>query len=165
MPEDLAKVFARPNAKLLGPKYGKDMQSIIISAKDGKFERLTNGNIKVLGFELLPEEIEIGYLGKEGFDIETEAGILVALDTKITPELELEGQARDLVRQIQEMRKTADYNVDDRITLALIKAKPELLSKFGDYIKAETLALSIADDISDPDQFEEFEEITIKIKR
>jgi len=164
-PEDLAKVFARPNAKLLGPKYGKDMQSIIMSAKDGKFERLANGNIKVLGFELLPEEIEIGYLGKEGFDVETEAGILVALDTKITPELGLEGQARDLVRQIQEMRKTADYNVDDRITIALIKAKPELISKFGDYIKSETLALSIADDISDPDQFEEFEGITIKIKR
>jgi isoleucyl-tRNA synthetase len=164
-PSELATVIARPNAKLLGPKYGKDMQGIIQSAKEGKIDRLPNGNIRVLDFELTPEEIEIAYLSKEGFDIETEAGILVALDTTITPVLEMEGLARDLVRQIQEMRKLANYKVDDRINVALVKSKPELIEKFGDYIKAETLALSIVPDIQDPDQFDEFEGITIKIKR
>jgi isoleucyl-tRNA synthetase len=164
-PGELATVIAKPNAKLLGPKYGKDIQAIIMTAKDGKFERLENGNIKVLGFELLPEEIEIGYMGKEGFDIETEAGILVALDTVITPELELEGQARDIVRQIQEMRKSANYRVDDRIRIAIIGAKNGLVDKFGDYIKAETLATSIENDIEEPDQFGEYDGMTIKIKK
>jgi isoleucyl-tRNA synthetase len=158
-------VIAKPNAKLLGPKYGKDMQGIIQASKEGKIERLPNGNIKVLDFELTPEEIEIAYLGKEGFDVETEEGILVALDTTITADLEMEGLARDLVRQIQEMRKTANYKVDDRINIALINSKSGLVEKFGDYIKAETLAVSIMDDISEPDHFEEFEGMTIKIKR
>ncbi|MBU1682570.1 isoleucine--tRNA ligase [Patescibacteria group bacterium] len=164
-PGDLATVIAKPNAALLGPKYGKDVQNIIMTAKSGKFERLDDGNIKVLDYELTPEEMEIAYMGKEGIDIETEAGILVALDTKITPELMLEGGARDLVRQIQELRKAADYKVDDRIQIALINVDSELIDKFGDYIKTETLATSIESDIEDPDQFEDFDEVTIKIKR
>ncbi|MBN1258288.1 isoleucine--tRNA ligase [Candidatus Peregrinibacteria bacterium] len=164
-PADLATVIAKPNAKILGPKYGKDMQSIIQAAKSGQFEKLANGNIKVLTFELTPEEIEIAYSSKEGFDIETDTGILVALDTTITPELELEGEARDLTRQIQDMRKLANYKVDDRISLALVGAKPELLAKWGDYIKSETLATSIEADIAKPDQSVELEEITIKVKR
>jgi len=164
-PKDLAETIARPNAKLLGPKYGKDVQKIIMEAKEGKFKKLDNGNIKVLDFELTPDEMEIAYIGKEGTDVETEEGILVALDTKITPELMLEGQARDLVRQIQEMRKSAEYNVDDRIQVAIINAPDGLIDKFGDYIKAETLATSIKDDIKDPDEFDEYDGVTIKIKR
>jgi len=164
-PKDLATVIARPNGKLLGPKYGKDVQKIIQAAKEGKFERLENGNIRVLDFELTPEEIEIGYLGKEGFDVETEEGILVALDTTITPELEQEGVARDLVRQIQELRKGAGYNVDDRIKIVLINADADMLKNFGDYIKAETLAESIEDDLKEPDQFGTYNGITIKVKR
>jgi len=164
-PKELATIIAKPNAKLLGPKYGKDVQNIIIEAKSGKFERLSNGNIRVSNFELTPEEMEIAYLGKEGFNVETEAGILVALDTKITPELEQEGIARDLVRQIQELRKTADYNVNDRIKIALVNADADMLKNFSDYIKSETLATSIEKDIDKPDQFGEYEGVTIKIKR
>ena len=169
-PSDLATVIAKPNAKLLGPKYGKDVQTIITTAKSGKFERLDNGNI-VVGedpnprYELLPEEMEIAYLGKEGKDVETEAGILIALDTEITPELEMEGNARDIVRQIQELRKSADYKVDDRIVVALINIDKTLIEKFGDYIKNETLATSIENDITEPDEFIDIDEVTIKIKR
>lgn len=164
-PKELATVIAKPNAKLLGPKYGKDVQKIIVEAKSGKFDKLPNGNIRVLNFELTPEEMEIAYLGKEGFNVETEAGILVALDTKITPELEQEGLARDIVRQIQELRKAADYSVNDRIKVALINVKSDLLKNFGDYIKSETLATSIEPDIGDPDKTSEFEDVVIKIKR
>ena len=162
---DMAHIIAMPNAKLLGPKYGKEVQNIISQAKQGHFSKLENGNIKVLDYELTPEEIEIAYQGKEGFDIETQAGILVAIDTEVTPELEMEGRARDLVRQIQELRKTADYKVDDRITVALIGAEKELLDRFADYIKAETLATEIVEEMTDGDQFTEFEGITIKVKR
>ena len=164
-PKNLATVIAKPNAKLLGPKYGKDVQKIIMEAKSGKFERLDNGNIKVLGFELTTDEMEIAYMGKEGQNIETEEGILVALDTSLTPELEQEGMARDLVRQVQEMRKAADYKVSDRIKIALIKAPADVLKNFGDYIMSETLAESIEKDIKNPDQFGEYDGMTIKVKR
>ncbi len=164
-PSDLATVIAKPNAKLLGPKYGKEVQTIIQTAKSGNFERLDSGNIKVLDYELTAEEMEIAYMSKEGADIETDAGILVALDTKITPELEMEGKARDLVRQIQELRKTANYKVDDRITVALIGADKALLENFGDYIKAETLATEILEAMEDGDQFVKHEGIIIKVKQ
>ena len=164
-PKELATVIAKPNAKLLGPKYGKDVQKIIIEAKSGKFTKLDNGNIKVAEFELTPEEMEIAYLGKEGFNVETESGILVALDTKITPKLEQEGVARDLVRQIQDLRKAANYNVSDRIKVALINANAEMIRNFGDYIKSETLASSFETDIEEPDQFGAYEGVIIKIKR
>ncbi len=164
-PSDLATVIAKPNAKLLGPKYGKDVQKIIQTAKSGAFERLDNGNLKVLDFELLPEEMEIAYLGKEGGDIQTEAGILVSLDTVLTPELEMEGQARDLVRQIQELRKTADYKVDDRIVVAFANIENEVIEQFGNYIKNETLAESIQETLDTPDQSANFEGIDIHIKK
>jgi len=163
--KEIATVIAKPNAKLLGPKYGKEVQQIIQEAKAGRFEKLANGNIKVQNFELTPQEIEIAYLGKEGASIETDQGILVALDITITPELEMEGVARDLVRQIQDLRKAANYKVDDRVKIALINVKPELIQKFGDYIKTETLATSIESDIFEPDQFATMDGMTVKVKR
>ncbi len=164
-PKDLAAVIAKPDAKLLGPKYGKEVQKIIQEAKKGRFERLENGNIRVLDFELTPEEIDIAYQGKDGADVETEEGILVALDTALTPELEREGVARDLIRQIQEMRKAAGYHVDDRIRLALLNLDPEVLKGFADIIRNETLAVSIEEDIRDPDEFTTLDDVVIKIKR
>ncbi|MBN2096525.1 isoleucine--tRNA ligase [Candidatus Peregrinibacteria bacterium] len=164
-PKNLATVIAKLNAKLLGPKYGKDVQKIIIEAKAGKFERLENGSIKVLTFELTPDEIEIAYVGKDGADVETEEGILIALDTDLTLELKQEGVARDLVRQIQDLRKAADYDVDNRIIIALINADPDIIELWGDYIKEETLANSIEKDISDPDQFSKLDGVVIKVKR
>jgi len=164
-PSKFATRIAKPNAKVLGPKYGKEVQHIIIAAKKGDFEELGNGNIKVLDYELTPDEITIDYSPKEGFDVEAGEGMLIALDTKLTPELEMEGRARDLVRQIQELRKTADFKVDDRITIALVGAEKDLTNTFGDYIKSETLSTSIESDISKPDQTDEFEGITIKIIR
>lgn len=162
---DLATVIAKPNAKLLGPKYGKEVQAIIQAAKAGEFEKLEDGSIKVLGYELTAEEMEIAYLGKEGADIETAAGILVALDTTLTPELEREGVARDLVRQIQDLRKAADYKVDDRITVALSGADPVLLKEFGEYIKTETLATELVSELKNPDQSAELEGIIIQVLR
>jgi len=164
-PNDLAKEIIKPNAKLLGPKYGKEVQTIIMEAKKGNFQRLDNGNLKVLNYELTPKEIEIAYIGKEGLDIKTHAGILVALNTEVTPELELEGRARDLVRQIQELRKVANYKVNDRINIALIGVDKDLVEKFTDYIKTETLTTNILNDIKDADQLTDFEGITIKVKR
>jgi len=164
-PSDLATVIAKPNAKLLGPKYGREVQQIIVAAKKGEFERLDNGNIKVLNYEITPQEIEIAYLGKEGFDVETEEGVLIALNTTITPELEQEGKARDIVRQIQELRKSADYQVDDRIQVAIIDAEAGVIEQFGNYIKQETLATSIEEDIENADKTIEFEGMIIKVKK
>ncbi|MDA1060537.1 MAG: isoleucine--tRNA ligase [bacterium] len=139
---DIMEVQVVPNSKVLGPKYGKDVQFIIQQIKEGNFEIASSDAIKVGQFTLMGDEVDFGFRGKEGFDVESEDGIVVALDTVINDELRNEGYARDIVRQIQELRKEADYQVDDRIYV-LIQTEKELenaITDFADYIKRETLA-------------------------
>lgn len=64
---------------------------------------------------------------------------MIALDTTITPELELEGYARDLVRIIQDMRKEANYDVADRISIALTGNVSDIQELYSEYILGETL--------------------------
>ena len=139
---DIVEQSVTPNAKMLGPKYGKDVQHIIQTIKKGEFEIIEEGRVKVGPFILEKDEVEIGFKGKEGYDAQGEGGIVVILDTQITDELKKEGYARDIVRYIQDLRKDADYQVDDRITV-WIEAPgqvDEAITEFADYIKTETLA-------------------------
>lgn len=139
---DLAEFLAIPDAKILGPKYGKDVQKIIQAAKAGNFELMDSGQVKIGEFLLEENEIELAFKGKEGVDIESQNGIVVSLDTEITPELAQEALMREVVRHIQEMRKEANYEVSDRILLR-IKASDDLkraVQEYADTIKNETLA-------------------------
>ncbi len=142
---EVVNKVVKPDAKKLGPKYGKDVQKIIQSVKAGDFEELKNGNIKVGDFELEPDEVEIGFKGAEGYDVQGEAGFVVVLDTDITEDLRNEGHAREIVRFVQELRKQADYEVYERIYLQ-VKAEDEIanaVTSFADYIKRETLAIEL----------------------
>jgi len=142
---DYVKRVVTPNAKVLGPRYGKDVQEIIKKAKSGEFEVNDDGTVKVAGFVLGEGEFEMGFMGRQGFDVASEAGISVVLDTKISEELKLEGQAREIVRMIQDLRKDADYQVDDRIYVLVRtdSALKEAVFAFTDYIKRETLAIEL----------------------
>ena len=74
-------------------------------------------------------------------DIITQEDLILMVNTTITPELKLEGYARELVRSLQEARKTAGYEVTDRIKLSIAGFEADqIISKFGDYISTETLA-------------------------
>ncbi len=137
----VAKIRISPNAKVLGPKHGNDVQKIIAAARAGKF-KITGKTVKVGKYKLTGKEVSVGYIGKEGFDVASEDGIVVALDTTITEDLKLEGHARDLVRIIQDMRKEAGYNVSDRIMVG-IESKGKVAKAvytFRKYICHETLA-------------------------
>ena len=121
------------------------MQFIINKIKAGEYEMLGDGAIKVGQFELMGDEVEVGFKGKEGFDVASESGVVVALDTYVTEELKKEAYARDLVRYIQDLRKEANYNVDDRIYV-MVKGDEEIMAAindFADYIKRETLAIEL----------------------
>ena len=146
-PSNIAKTVVKPNPKLLGPKFGKDVQFIIQEAKKGNFKLLEDGNVKVGKFELTAEEFNVGYESQEGLDVESDHGIVVALDATITPELKKEGMARELIRTIQDMRKEADYNVDDRIQISLQTdgEAQEAITEFQKLIEEETLSKYEAD--------------------
>ncbi len=142
---DVVQKIVKPDARKLGPKFGKDVQKIIQEVKEGNFEELDTGGIQVGEFELEPGEFEIGFEGKEGFDVQGEAGFVVILDTNITDDLRNEGYAREVVRFVQEMRKKADYEVYERIYVQ-VKAEGDIeaaVTQFADYIKRETLAIEL----------------------
>jgi isoleucyl-tRNA synthetase len=143
---DIIEQTAMPNARVLGPKYGKEVQQIIQQAKSGKFILQAGGKVKVGKYVLENNEVEVGFRGKEGYDVESEDGVVVILDTNVTKGLVREGYAREIVRYIQEMRKEADFNVSDRIYL-LVRAEGEIevaVTEFADYIEKETLAIEIS---------------------
>ncbi len=143
--QDIVKYIVMPNARVLGPKYGKYVQIIIQKAKAGEFTLEEGGKVRIGEFTLEPDEVQIGFQGQAGFDVASADGVSVVLDTTVTDELKQEGYAREIVRFVQDLRKEAAYNVDDRIYL-LIAAEGEIASavtKFADYISRETLAIEL----------------------
>lgn len=138
----IADRIGKADARALGPIYGKEVQKIIQAVKAGDFKIGEDSKVDVAGFRVDSQYIEIVYQGKEGLPVESIDGVVVALDINISKELELEGNSRDLVRQIQELRKEADLNVADRILLSVQGAK-EVVETFSDYIKGETLSAEL----------------------
>ena len=150
----LVTLTAKPNFKLLGPKLGKKVKSAkaaILELPDQvlrEFKKSGALDLEIEGekFTLTSEELEIESIDKENYAVEADNGFTVAISTQLTDELVLEGYARELVNKIQNMRKSADFQVTDRIRVG-IESTGEIkkaLDSFGDYIKAETLADDIA---------------------
>jgi isoleucyl-tRNA synthetase len=165
---EFVKRVVTPNAKVLGPKYGKDVQQIIVKAKAGEYEISDDGTVKIAGFVLSSEEFEMGFQGKPGFDVASEGGLSVVLDTVITEDLKMEGYAREIVRLIQDLRKEADYKVDDRIYILVEAAEPvgKAVLAFADYIRRETLAIELQDkgDLEwDKEKVVEVEGVQVKV--
>ncbi len=162
----IAKKICKPNAKILWPKYWQSIQEIIRLAKDWQFEEKENWVIFVWSYELQKEEYEIAYETLDSsLDIQVWFGMVIAMDTNITEELKIEWYARDIVRIIQDLRKEASYNVDDRIQICIYWDKINtILELQKNYIEQETLS-KIVDkiDIWDIEKEEQIDDFTIKI--
>jgi len=116
-----ATLNLRPNGNLLGPRLGAEVQKVFAAAKKGEWQRVSENQVEVAGHLLESSEFD---LMLEPTDPTTTASLkandaVVILDTEVTPELEAEGSARDLIRLIQQSRKDADLEVTDRIFAAV----------------------------------------------
>jgi isoleucyl-tRNA synthetase len=138
------------NSRALGPRLGKQVQEIIGAAKSGNWQQV-EGKVVVNGVELLEGEFELNLVAKDESSAEKLIGILpaggfVILNRVVTPELEAEGLARDVVRAIQQSRKDADLDVSDRISTTLTAAKDvlEAVKAHEELVKGETLTLEIS---------------------
>ncbi|NWF63232.1 MAG: isoleucine--tRNA ligase [Chloroflexi bacterium] len=144
----------KPLPKQLGQKYGNKFpviqKAILAMNAEEVAKALLTGNpleVKAGGevFHILSDEVEVKALAKEGFAVAEDGAYVAALVTTLTPELVAEGLAREFVRRAQDLRKTADLDVADRIEL-FVEASAGLktaLETHADYVKAETLAVKL----------------------
>jgi isoleucyl-tRNA synthetase len=145
----IATLSAKVNARVLGPRLGARVQEVIQKVRNGEFEVIGENTVKIGDITLVPGEVEVGFTGKPGLAVESGPGFVIALDTAVTPELAVEGSARDLVREIQDMRKEADLHIADRIKLSFSGAEHVMAAHQG-YIMSETLCVEIASALAKP---------------
>lgn len=151
---DIVKYTYKPNLKTLGPKYGKLLNAfreelpklpgnLLESLRRGQTINATVGGEAVT---IGPDDVLIGADQAEGWVAGDESGIQVALSTTLTPELVKEGMARDFIRHIQQARKDANLEIQQRITVNYQTSEPivaEMLREWSDLISSETLANEI----------------------
>lgn len=113
------------NARAAGPRLGKQVQQAIKGAKSGDWSVAEDGTVTAGGLELAEGEYTLDLVAGESAALEGRAvgvlrgGDFLVLDTRVTPELEAEGTARDVVRAIQAARRDAGLDVSDRIRLTV----------------------------------------------
>ncbi len=154
---DVVQYRLNPLPRLLGKKFGQDFPRVQAALREGQQEEvrvwataLLDGDSIMLeldgqAFEMTPEEVEVQQQAAEGFAVAEEGGYLAALDTTLTEALILEGLAREVVRRVQTMRKDADFNIDDTITVAYVASDrlARAIEQYADYIRTETLSQSL----------------------
>lgn len=152
--EQLVSYQVLPDNKLLGPKFGAQFPKVRAALTEMEAARAAALVQAGLGvplqvdgqtIELEPQEIIVQTKPTEGLAVAFDKLATVAIDTHVTPELRAEGLARELVRRIQEMRKEAGFNIEDRITTyyQAEESLAEVFRTWGDYIKAETLTVNL----------------------
>jgi isoleucyl-tRNA synthetase len=144
---------AKPNFKTLGPRLGKLMKHIapiIQSWEDHEIDLLEqkgNLSISIEGRDenIHLEDVEIYDQQRGNMSVAREADLVVGLDTLITPQLEMEGIAREFVNRIQNLRKESNLQVLDRIRIYYSAPKKidQAVQQMSEYITNETLAVKI----------------------
>ena len=166
---------AKANFKLLGPKYGKTMKTVvglINNLNNEQIENLSNSlNVTIHHgdeeFTLTSEDVEIYFEDIEGWLVASENGKTIALDTTIDESLKNEGMCREIVNRIQNLRKDSEFNVSDKIIIELETNNLVEKAIFAnlDYVKNETLAVDlIFKQNLESKSIIEFDNISIKAK-
>ncbi|WP_282165710.1 isoleucine--tRNA ligase [Cellulophaga baltica] len=143
----------KPNFKVLGPKFGKDMK--LVASEVAKFSQEDIQKIEQQGeisieinnksSILQLQDVEISSQDIEGWLVATSGPLTVALDVTINEELRKEGIARELVNRIQNLRKDSGFEVTDRINIKILKNSlvEDAVASNLDYIKTETLTAEL----------------------
>lgn len=151
----------RANFQALGKRLGGKMKAVSAAianfsqADISQLEKEGSYSLEIDSEPLILQihEVEITSEDIPGWMVSSKGALTVALDVTVTPELEQEGNARELVNRIQKIRKDNGYDLTDRIQVKLGDAGPlaESIRQFAPYIKAEVLAdeLEVVDNLAD----------------
>ena len=137
------------NARAAGPRLGRDVQTVIKGSKSGDWSVSGDGTVTAGGIDLQEGEYTLETVASEASAGTATAvlprGGFAVLDTEVTPELEAEGVARDLVRSVQQARREAGLDVSDRIALT-VSGPDDVLAAVRTHeqlVAGETLATSV----------------------
>jgi isoleucyl-tRNA synthetase len=156
---DIISYTYKANLKSLGPKYGKLLNVLreklptLDAALLAPLRAGTSVTVTLDGHEitLAPEDVQVGTEQAEGWVSGDDCGIQIALSTTLTPELTREGMARDFIRQVQQLRKDANLEIENRIRITYATTDADvntMIAEWTDLIRGETLADSLT---SSPD--------------
>ncbi|MGC8594574.1 MAG: isoleucine--tRNA ligase [Candidatus Kryptoniota bacterium] len=170
---------AKPNFKIIGPKFGKDVKIVAERIKNMSRDEIkeieSKGVITLTtggkSFNIGRDDVEIFTHEVSGWIVESDATLTVALDTEVDEQLKIEGIAREFVNRIQNIRKDAGFEVTDRIRVYVDGPTDfaPAIEKMGDYIKSETLAVELSTSTNDGGFSEEVEienrKVRISVKK
>ena len=150
-----------PLLPVIGPRRGASVGAIMAAVRSGEWQLLDDGRAQVAGLILEPDEFQLTARARAGHEVAEDGDLLVALDTRLTPELEAEGLAREVAHRLQGLRRAAGFEVSDRIVVA-IGGDAELVQRLvphREWLAAETLAVEMDLDagarLADSDREEE----------
>ena len=156
---DLVTYKVLPDLKKLGKKLGPnlpkvrdglaamDPMQIAAQVKAGQPIIINVNGTREDDIQLAPDEVIVQAVPREGLVVAGEAGIVIALDTVLTDDLINEGLAREVIRRINDLRKSSGLDISDRIN-TVYEASPRLASAvaaFADYVRGETLTVELSE--------------------
>ena len=149
---DLVERRVKPLLPVIGRKHGDRIPAIMAGCRANEVRILPDGSVEVAGLVLGPDEVEILATPRPGTAVAHDEGIVVVIDTTLTDELRAEGDARELTRAIQDLRKQAELALDARIDLflegdaAILRALEPYLAS----VAADTLADAVGRGVAPP---------------
>ena len=138
----------RPLLPKIGKRLGSKTQDVLAAARNNEVEFLPDGGVRLAGVELAADEVEILATPRAGTAVAHDQGLVVVIDTELDDDLRAEGDARELARAIQDLRKQAGLELDDAIELWLF-APAAALDRLAPYlgrVAEDTLAERVAHD-------------------
>jgi isoleucyl-tRNA synthetase len=126
----------------IGKKLGSAIPAVMAAARAGEFEIHVDGSVTMGGVTLAPDEVEILAAPRPGTAVAHDDGLVVVIDTELTDDLRAEGDARELQRAIQDLRRDAGLELSDRIEVLVTPSGDDAarLAPFLASVAAETLA-------------------------
>ncbi len=107
----------KPLLPKIGKKLGSAIPAVMAAMRENRFELLPDGSVRMGGVTLAADEVEILAIPRPGTVVAHDEGLVVVIDTELTPELRAEGDARELQRAIQDARKEAGVELDDEVRI------------------------------------------------
>ena len=133
----------KPLLPRIGKRLGPAIPAVMAAARSGEFEILPDGSVQLAGVTLAPDEVEIQATPRPGTAVAEHDGVVVVLDTELTAELRAEGDARELQRAVQDLRRDAGLELDDRIDLWIGGVDGAVSTHLGS-VAEETLAVLVS---------------------